>query len=168
MTQNQSQLDEEITSLQAQDASLQAALQSISANILGQIANLQQKIATGQDFTPEIGSLTNIATDLGNMDTSLQALQAKAAAAANPVIANPIAGSVPAPVSSASGDNASGVPAPGSNAPDASATPAPAPVSVTPGAAPESTPGMPIAPGSGDTSSGDKPNMATPPSGIIQ
>jgi hypothetical protein len=114
MTANQAQLDSEIAALQTQDANLQTTLQLISANILGQIANLQQKLSTGQDFTPEISSLTNIANDLGTMDTSAQALQSQADAAANPVIANPIAASAPAE---------------------------PVPTSLTPGAAPETAPG---------------------------
>jgi len=166
MAENQADLDTEITVLQSQDATLQTALQAISANILGQIANLQQKLATGQDFTPEIASLTNVATDLGNMDTSAQALQAQADAAANPVIANPIAGSVPQPVASASGTDATGAPAPGSSIPDDSATTEP--VAVTPGAAPETTPGMPIAPGSGATIGDQTANMVTPPSAVTQ
>jgi hypothetical protein len=95
MAQNQTELDAEITALQTQDASLQTTLQLISVNILGQVANLQQKLTTGQDFTPEIASLKSIATDLGTMDTSAQALQAQADAAANPIIANPISGPVP-------------------------------------------------------------------------
>lgn len=55
------------------DAALQSvtdAVNKLGADMAKAITDLQAKIGAGADFTAEIASLTNIATNLTNLDAS--------------------------------------------------------------------------------------------------
>jgi predicted nucleic acid-binding Zn-ribbon protein len=96
MSQGISQLDTEITALQAQSAALQNTLTNVSENILAAVQSIQSKQAaiSGSapvtDLTTEVASLTKIGTDLGVVASNLSGLQTQVDAFGDPV--NPAQG----------------------------------------------------------------------------